>query len=175
MPSSSDIPKIGDGSSIPQTTVTLLSALATATAAAVSDSNKGPKHSNSAGGENGECKLLGPFSLVIQGALGALALLSLVWKRYRERPQRPLKIWWFDVSKQVFGSVLVHVTNLLMSMLSAGELSFKLHPPVAAKAMTKLLRRDGDDGPYQPNPCSFYLLNLAIDVGTSLNALVASD
>src|SRR5438876_10634597 len=117
---------------MPDTTVTLLSALATATAAAISDSNAGPKHSNGADSENGECKLLGPFSLVIQGSLGALALLSLVWKRYRERPQRPLKIWWFDVSKQVFGSVLVHITNLLMSLLSAGQLSVKLQPPIAA-------------------------------------------
>ena len=46
--------------------------------------------------------------------------------------------------------MLLHVANLLMSMLSAGQLS------VNAKAL--------DDDDYQPNPCSFYLLNLAIDV-----------
>ena len=97
------------------------------------------------GAENGECKLLGPFALVVQAALGALALLSLVYKRWRERPQRPLKIWAFDASKQVVGSALLHVANLLMSMLSSGQLTVK-----------------ADD--YQANPCSFYLLNLAIDV-----------
>ena len=97
------------------------------------------------GAENGECKLLGPFALVVQAALGALALLSLVYKRWRERPQRPLKIWAFDASKQVVGSALLHVANLLMSMLSSGQLIVK-----------------ADD--YQANPCSFYLLNLAIDV-----------
>ena len=98
-----------------------------------------------AGAENGECKLLGPFALFVQGALGLLALLSLVFKRWRERPQRPLKIWAFDASKQVVGSALLHVANLFMSMLSSGELTPK-----------------ADD--YQANPCSFYLLNLAIDV-----------
>ena len=99
------------------------------------------------GAENGECKLLGPFALFIQAALGLLALLSLVFKRWRERPQRPVKIWAFDASKQVVGSALLHVANLLMSMISSGELTVK-----------------ADD--YQANPCSFYLLNLAIDVSS---------
>jgi hypothetical protein len=95
--------------------------------------------------QNGECQLLGPFSLLIQAALGGLALLSLVYKRYRERPQRPLKIWAFDVSKQVFGSVMLHLANLVLSMFSAGHFEIRQQ--------------------YQPNPCSFYLLNLGIDVG----------
>jgi hypothetical protein len=94
--------------------------------------------------DNGECKLLGPFALLVQAALGGLALLVLVYKRWKERPQRPVKVWAFDVSKQVFGSVLLHLANLLMSMFSAGQI------PVTAT--------------YQPNPCSYYLLNLGIDV-----------
>lgn len=84
----------------------------------------------------------------MQAALGALALLSLVYKRWRERPQRPLKVWAFDVSKQVFGSAMLHLANLLMSMFSAGQLE------ITSK--------------YKPNPCSFYLLNLGIDVSFSL-------
>lgn len=102
------------------------------------------------GAENGECRLLGPFALVIQASLGALALLSLVYKRWRERPQRPIKVWAFDVSKQVVGSMLLHIANLLMSMLSSGELST---PTFTANQ-------------YHANPCSFYLLNLAIDVSS---------
>ena len=105
----------------------------------ISDNTSGP------GAENGECKLLGPFALFVQGALGLLALLSLVFKRWRERPQRPVKIWAFDASKQVVGSALLHMANLFISMLSSGELTPK-----------------ADD--FQANPCSFYLLNLAIDV-----------
>lgn len=104
-----------------------------------------------------ECHLLGPFAIFVQGALGILALLSLVWKRHRERPRRPLKIWGFDVSKQVFGSVLLHLANLFMSMLSSGGFD------VAAKA--KEAATSVQDGQTRtPNPCSFYLLNLAIDV-----------
>ena len=105
----------------------------------------------SAGAENGECRLLGPFALLVQAALGLLALLSLVFKRWRERPQRPVKIWGFDASKQVVGSSLLHVANLFMSMVSSGSGDLK---PKA--------------GDFQANPCSFYLLNLAIDVSTSL-------
>lgn len=126
--------------------------------------------------EQGECRLLGPFALLVQLALGGLALMSLVYKRWRERPQRPLKIWFFDASKQVFGSVLVHIANVFMSMLTSGRFSIKVEPTSAATVravsmmvVRSLMRREGQDGEapddgYTPNPCSFYLLNLAIDV-----------
>ena len=123
---------------------TISSALAAATSAPPSDDRPGSS--------NGECQLLGPFAILIQAALGGLALLSLVYKRWRERPQRPIKIWAFDVSKQVVGSILLHLANLLMSMISSGEFT-AVH---AAES----------DG-YSANPCSFYLLNLAIDVHPS--------
>ncbi|CEJ62061.1 Putative Vacuolar membrane protein [Penicillium brasilianum] len=104
------------------------------------------------GEDDGECKLLGPFSLLVQAALGALALLSLVYKRWRERPQRPLKVWAFDASKQVFGSGMLHLANLLMSMFSAGQLEIRTT--------------------YKPNPCSFYLLNLGIDTTLGIPILI---
>ena len=111
--------------------------------------------------DNGECRLLGPFAIFVQGALGAAAILALVYKRWRERPQRPLKIWFFDVSKQVLGSVLVHIANLLMSMLSSGQFSVKITPEIVSGVVRRMVDADGK---YSPNPCSFYLLNLAIDV-----------
>ncbi|EEH38092.1 hypothetical protein PAAG_01013 [Paracoccidioides lutzii Pb01] len=101
---------------------------------------------------NGECQLLGPFALLVQVTLGALALLALVYKRWRERPQRPIKVWAFDVSKQVFGSAMLHLANLLASMFSAGQI------PVTAT--------------YQPNPCSYYLLNLGIDTTLGIPILI---
>lgn len=105
--------------------------------------------------DQAECRLLGPFALLVQGALGAVAVLSLVWKRYRETPKRPWKIWFFDVSKQVFGSMLTHVLNLAMSMLSTVDM---VHQAQQASAAAK------DAEGRMPNPCSFYLLNLGIDV-----------
>ncbi|CAI7585470.1 unnamed protein product [Penicillium pancosmium] len=109
--------------------------------------------SGASGGENqGECHLLGPFSLLVQLALGGLALLSLVFKRWRERPQRPVKVWAFDVSKQVFGSAMLHLLNLTMSMFSAGQI--EIRPS------------------YRPNPCSFYLLNLGIDTTLGIPILI---
>ncbi|KAF1820549.1 uncharacterized protein K489DRAFT_411795 [Dissoconium aciculare CBS 342.82] len=105
-----------------------------------------------------ECQLLGPFALLVQGALGALALLTLVWKRWRETPKRPWKIFIFDVSKQVLGSMLTHVINLTISMLSSVDMA-----NAAAHVVHKAGEAAQDGRGRTPNPCSFYLLNLAID------------
>lgn len=132
----------------PTTTPTsILAALASSTAAATTTTVT----------KNGECELLGPFALLVQLALGGLALLALVFKRWRERPQRPVKVWAFDVSKQVVGSVLLHAANLVMSMLSSGRLSMKMEDVIEA-------RHEHGSASGDPNPCSFYFLNLLIDV-----------
>jgi hypothetical protein len=141
-----------------------------------------------------ECSLLGSFAIFVQLALGALALMSLVYKRWRERPQRPVKIWFFDVSKQVFGSVLVHAANVFMSLLTSGRFSIEVDAEVVStaaagggggaaaavvrRAIGAVLEGVGSGVPpaifgrgeedYVPNPCSFYLLNLGIDVSVFL-------
>ncbi|CAK7224828.1 hypothetical protein SCUCBS95973_005652 [Sporothrix curviconia] len=130
-------------------------------------SKKGPGHAE----PSGDCRLMGPFAIFVQLGLGGLALMSLVYKRWRERPQRPVKIWFFDVSKQVFGSVLVHMANVFMSLLTSGRFSIKLTPSVVSRAAV-LLQRDGGSEPYTPNPCSFYLLNLAIDTTLGIPILI---
>ncbi|KAH8094941.1 vacuolar membrane protein-domain-containing protein [Cristinia sonorae] len=61
------------------------------------------------------CQLLGPTALVVQGLMGVLVVLSLVYKRHRETPKRPWRIWFFDVSKQVIGQMFVHGVNVLIS------------------------------------------------------------
>ncbi|KAE8440754.1 hypothetical protein EG329_006613 [Mollisiaceae sp. DMI_Dod_QoI] len=142
-----------------------------ATIAATAISLSDPHDSEPSPPDNGECRLLGPFAIFVQGALGLLALLALVYKRWRERPQRPMKIWFFDVSKQVVGSVLVHIANLLMSMLSSGQFSIALDPAsVSARGIQK--RMIDSQGNYKPNPCSFYLLNLAIDTTIGIPILI---
>jgi hypothetical protein len=115
--------------------------------------------------DTGECKLLGPFAILVQTSLGLLALLVLVYKRWRERPQRPIKIWAFDASKQVFGSALLHLANLFMSMLSSGQIQAAIAQAAASSVGT------AEDSP-QPNPCSFYLLNLAIDTTIGIPILI---
>ncbi|KAG6013385.1 hypothetical protein E4U54_006822 [Claviceps lovelessii] len=147
----------------------IVGAVSSAMAAAVTGVPASPPdspHSNDA--SEGECQLLGSFALFVQAALGALALLSLVYKRYKERPQRPLKIWFFDVSKQVFGSGLVHVANIFMSMLTSGKVSIKLEPGNAAAAA---MQARGDNS-FDPNPCSLYLLNLGIDTTLGIPILI---
>ncbi|KAK0731634.1 vacuolar membrane protein-domain-containing protein [Lasiosphaeris hirsuta] len=119
-----------------------------------------------------ECRLLGSFAILVQLALGALALLALVYKRWRERPQRPVKIWFFDVSKQVFGSVLVHMANVFMSLLTSGRFSIKVDPATVATVISRGLGLGGREDVYVPNPCSFYLLNLAIDTTLGIPVLI---
>ncbi|RGP62885.1 hypothetical protein FLONG3_10107 [Fusarium longipes] len=140
--------------------------MATSAAASATFISSAPPEPYGEDRSNGECSLLGSFALIVQGALGALALLSLVYKRWRERPQRPLKIWFFDVSKQVFGSVLVHIANIFMSMLTSGRFSVQVDPSAAA------ITTRSDDDDYAPNPCSFYLLNLAIDTTLGIPILI---
>ena len=128
--------------------------------------------------ETGECKLLGPFAVLVQVALGGLALLALVYKRWRERPQRPVKVWAFDVSKQVVGSVLLHMANLFMSLFSAGEIRNSVLKAAAKAAAVAADGKNGGGGEgggereiYSPNPCSFYLLNLGIDTTAGIAVL----
>jgi STIMATE family len=129
---------------------------------AIEGSPDGPKHD---GQHNGECKLLGKFAIFVQAALGGLALLALVWKRWREHPRRPVKVWIFDVSKQVVGSLMVHFANVFLSMISSGNFDIASQSTDVA-ALTKGSDRD------HPNPCSFYLLNLGIDTTIGIPILV---
>lgn len=113
-----------------------------------------------AAAEENQCKLLGPFALLVQGALGVLALLTLVVKRFRENPKRPWRVWFFDVAKQVTGAIILHLINLMMSELGAGNLENQV-AELGSQAQP-------DEEGRKPNPCSFYLLNLAIDVSHSV-------
>jgi len=103
--------------------------------------------------DNRECLLLGPTALVVQGLMGGLVIISLLYKRHREKPMRPWRIWLFDVSKQILGQAFVHGLNLLISDVIAR----------VAKG----------------NPCDLYFLNVLIDttigVGYIYLVLHASD
>jgi hypothetical protein len=149
-PSPTPAPSPTPEPSVAEKPATTAAAAATAKPTATQES---PMENN-----DNECHLLGPWALIVQGALGLLAVSSLFYKRWRESPRRPLKIWFFDVSKQVVGSVLLHLANILMSMLSSG--SFDIAAKTKAAAQAAGANEEGE----QPNPCSFYLLNIAVDV-----------
>ncbi|KAF5588807.1 fk506-binding 2 precursor [Fusarium pseudocircinatum] len=95
------------------------------------------------------CHLDSSFAFLIQGGLGFLALLTLVYKRWHERPQRALKVWLFDVSKQVVGSLLLHILNVLMSVLPGG---LDVTKPTSSRVEVN-----------EPSPCASYLLHIALD------------
>ncbi|KAJ6539740.1 vacuolar membrane protein-domain-containing protein [Mycena capillaripes] len=83
------------------------------------------------------CRLLGPIALTVQGLMGVLVILSLVYKRHREKPMRPWRIWLFDVSKQVVGQMFLHGFNVFISDLVSHHSS--------------------------TNACTLYFLNILID------------
>ncbi|KAJ3572265.1 hypothetical protein NP233_g3204 [Leucocoprinus birnbaumii] len=87
--------------------------------------------------DNGSCKLLGPTALIVQGLMGVLVILSLIYKRQREKPKRPWRIWLFDVSKQVVGQMVVHTLNVFISHIGSGST--------------------------ESNACVFYFLNILFD------------
>ncbi|KAF7302028.1 hypothetical protein MIND_00769200 [Mycena indigotica] len=93
------------------------------------------------------CQLMGPTALVVQALMGVLVILSLVYKRHREKPMRPWRIWIFDVSKQIVGQMFVHGVNVLVSDL-------------VSKYTTN-------------NACVFYFLNILIDTTLGVGLLYA--
>jgi uncharacterized membrane protein len=100
---------------------------------------------------------------VVQALMGVLAILSLVYKRNREKPKRPWQIWYFgfaenlihltgtfslrlfDVSKQVVGQMFVHGLNVLISNVGSHHKSGS-------------------------NACVFYFLNILLDTTIGAHA-----
>ncbi|GAB5591042.1 hypothetical protein Unana1_05942 [Umbelopsis nana] len=93
------------------------------------------------------CKLLDSFAIVIQICLATIAFSTLIIKRQRENPQRPVRIWAFDVSKQVVGGIVIHTLNLLVSYISG--------------------KNESDPS----NPCVWYFLNIFVDTTVGVGIL----
>lgn len=70
---------------------------------------------------NEECLLLGPLSLTIQGFMGLIILSTLLIKRSKEHPRRKMKVWMYDISKQILGSLSTHSLNVVISILKGSD------------------------------------------------------
>ncbi|MCQ2821752.1 MAG: STIMATE family protein [archaeon] len=68
-----------------------------------------------------KCELFNFFSYVVQCVLALLSFSVLVFKRFRETPMRPWKVWFFDASKQVCSAGTQHGLNLLLSIMASVE------------------------------------------------------
>lgn len=108
-----------------------------------------------------KCEILGPVSIIIQSCLGLIAILSLALKRKYEHPKRPWKIWFFDVSKQVFCSFGIHVLNLTVSLLkSKNLLTFTIRDELSDGNATG--ENDGNNDEVN-SECDWYFVNLLMD------------
>lgn len=63
------------------------------------------------------CELNGDAGIAIQFSMGALIILVLTYKRFREKPRRHWKIWLLDVSKQMMSAFAAHVCNVGLATL----------------------------------------------------------
>lgn len=87
------------------------------------------------------CKLMDGFAIFIQLSLCFTALLTLLYKRSKESPRRPIQIWALDVSKQFAGAAMIHFINI--------GISYAASQPANHGRATNL--------------CTWYFLNVAID------------
>jgi O-antigen/teichoic acid export membrane protein len=71
--------------------------------------------------DNQNCKLVGIVGIIIQLALGALSFSVLIFKRWREKPKRPWRIWILDTSKQIISQLFAHFINLTISIALSYE------------------------------------------------------
>ncbi|KAG0245011.1 vacuolar membrane protein-domain-containing protein [Mortierella sp. GBAus27b] len=96
----------------------------------------------------GSCKLMSNFAIFVQLVLATVAFSTLIFKRSKERPMRPLRIWLYDVSKQIVGGVVIHSLNLLAATLFG-------------------LSSEREDS----NPCIWYFLNIFLDTTFGVGVL----
>ncbi|KAI5709258.1 hypothetical protein M8J76_014036 [Diaphorina citri] len=61
--------------------------------------------------------LTGVFGWILQFILASLAFTCLIFKRFCEPKyeRRPWIIWFYDTSKQVIGSLVIHISNIILA------------------------------------------------------------
>ncbi|KAG0057188.1 hypothetical protein BGZ83_001131 [Gryganskiella cystojenkinii] len=94
------------------------------------------------------CELMSSFAIFVQLLLATIAFSTLIFKRSKERPMRPLKVWLYDVSKQIVGGVVIHSLNLLAATIFG-------------------LSSEQKDS----NPCIWYFLNIFMDTTFGVGVL----
>ncbi|KAF9960924.1 hypothetical protein BGZ72_005424 [Mortierella alpina] len=96
----------------------------------------------------GTCELMSSFAIFVQLLLATIAFSTLIFKRSKERPMRPIKIWLYDVSKQIVGGVVIHSLNLIAATLFGLSSTQK-----------------------DSNPCIWYFLNIFLDTTFGVGVL----
>ena len=73
--------------------------------------------------DTNSCEIFGIAGVIIQLVLGFLSFSVLIFKRYREYPKRPWKIWALDISKQGVSQLIAHFINVGISILLSAHLA----------------------------------------------------
>jgi uncharacterized membrane protein YhaH (DUF805 family) len=137
-------------------------------------------------GEASSCRLVGGvFAILVQVCLAFVCVMTLIVKRFHERPQRNWLVWCMDATKQGLGSSFGHFSNIYLSMIIAQSLTtdtesseqygtnseHHLHRPLLLNLATnrKVFVSVGDE-------CQWYCTTYVLDatVGTAFNLLLLS-
>ncbi|EDO18339.1 hypothetical protein Kpol_1013p10 [Vanderwaltozyma polyspora DSM 70294] len=121
-----------------------------------------------------KCQLLGPVSITIQIAMGAIAIISLLLKRNYEHPRRKMIVWIYDVGKQVIGSLVIHFLNLGISILKGKRenIPYRLLKAFLMSTGEEFQKLESDDD--DEDQCDWYFLNLLLDTTIGIPILWAS-
>lgn len=103
----------------------------------------------------GKCQLLGPVSIVVQSIMGILIILVLLLKRAYEIPKRKLSIWLYDIIKQLGGSLVIHLLNIMLSIWKQDNNDTK--PRILLCNINTNNENTYDD------ECDWYFVNLLMD------------
>jgi len=104
------------------------------------------------------CTLVGGlFSDGVQCTLFIISISSLVYKRSIEVPKRSFKVWAMDTLKQGISSNMIHVWNLVASILMASNGVIMNHFRTLHGTETVALKEDNFD------ECAFYFCSFFID------------
>mmetsp|Transcript_4722 Transcript_4722/g.9811 ORF Transcript_4722/g.9811 Transcript_4722/m.9811 type:complete len:252 (-) Transcript_4722:21-776(-) len=122
-----------------------------------------------------QCHLMGgTFASLVQLLLFCASCSTLLLKRHLERPRRTWSIWAKDVVKQGLSANIIHLWNILASVLTTrGSFDFSAIPRVASLANSTNMTlfgpaKDGSEPAPTSDECELYLLTFALDTTVGL-------
>lgn len=115
------------------------------------------------GVDDGTCQLFGPPALVVQGLMGVMVILTLVYKRQHEKPRRRWRIWTFDVSKQLVGQPPLLLFSSFMRLLIS-QYAGQLVVHFSNVFISDLVAHQAIQ-----NPCVLYFLNIVVDTTVGMS------
>lgn len=97
--------------------------------------------------------------------MGILVLLVLLLKRNVESPRRKLIVWIYDITKQIGGSISIHMINIMISIWKRkSSMTLLIYSILGQKIV-------GEDNDSDNDQCDWYFVNLLMDTTVGIPLL----